>query len=87
VREYIFFDSLFINLVPNNMSKSNHPVTWFEQRVDSIIYRNNRPFQITNKSDAMYCHTLQSEGFKFTEDLERKVRLHIGGNNCVACEG
>ncbi len=69
------------------MIHSNHPLAWFEQRVDSVIYRNDRPFPITNKRDAVYCHTLQAEGFKFAEELSRKVRVHIIENNCLACEG
>lgn len=69
------------------MIHSNHPLAWFEQRVDSVIYRNNRPFPITNKSDAAYCHTLQAKGFTFAEYPARKVRVHVVGNNCVACEG
>lgn len=68
------------------MISSIHPLTWFEQRVDTVIHRGNRPFKITNKRDAEYCYELQSEGFTFQEIPVRKVRVHIMDNNCTACE-
>lgn len=69
------------------MAHSNHPLAWFEQQVDKVISRNNRPFPITNKSDAAYCYALQAKGFVFAEQPQRKPRVHISENNCSACEG
>lgn len=67
---------------------NRHPLAWFESKVDQVVYRNDRPFQITNKKDAEYCHTLQEKGFKFSASpASHKPRVIVGGSTCVSCEG
>lgn len=68
------------------MPQNNYPLSWFEQRIDSVIIRNNRQFKIKNKEDAVYCHSLQKDGFKFDDVPTFKVRIHTAPS-CVACEG
>lgn len=65
-----------------------HPLAWFEAKVDQIVYRNNRPFPIKNKADAVYCHALQQDGFVFRAvDEGKRPRIHISDGACVSCEG
>ena len=71
------------------------PLSWFEQRENQTIYRNNRAVVVVNKEAATYLHSLQSEGFYFSEsksvenNASEKPRVHSAppSSVCISCEG
>lgn len=70
------------------------PISWFEQRENQTIYRNNRPVIVVNKEAASYLYGLQSKGFRFSEtkqeenNVSDKPRVHSAppSSVCTACE-
>lgn len=65
------------------------PLTWFQERVTQTIYRDGRPVKIVNEAAAPYLHSIQKDGYKFTDEpVAKGPKVHQGPPDslCIACE-
>lgn len=61
---------------------------WFKRRIGQTILRTDPDghqtyFEIENKADAEYAHSLQASGFSFSDGDDDGS----SDNVCIACEG
>lgn len=68
---------------------SQLPLTWFQERVTQTVYRNGRAITIVNEDSAPYLHSIQGNGYTYTDTPIKKAPRVTQGppeSMCIACE-